>query len=250
MNPEKKNQIPIIESKVFVGHPDIRFAIGEVAVNGAVVNGYCHEFAGAAQLRAKTYLDSGFINSDELDDDGTELDQNDSRSAHFVVLERTASDLNARVVGNMRLIIKSSENFAPLPVEGYYPELFSDNPFPVNSVEVSRLIARHEDPLIQNILKWPLFVAGYKYAEHNKLGSVYGLISPALTRQLRMEHVPVAAVAAEKYIPAINATKQPVVLNFPLFKRLIESTGDQGIDVTNGGFSYLKFTNVVEDGIS
>lgn len=249
MSPEKKHNIPVVESKVFIDYPDVRFAIGEVAVNGVIVNGYDNEFAGAAQLRANTYLSSGFIKSDELDDNGTELDQNDSRSAHFVVLERTAKASEARVVGNMRLVMKRPEAPTPLPVETYFPEIFSDDPLPTNSVEVSRLIARHEDPRIQSLLKWPLFIAGYKYVEHNHLGPVYGLLSPALTRQLRMQHIPVSAIAAEKYVEAINATKQPVSINLPLLKRLISITGDQGVDVTRGGFSNLNFGEAVEGDI-
>lgn len=242
MNYEKTSIIPVIESKVFVDYPEIRFAIGEIAVNGTIINGYDNEFNGAAQLRANTYLDSGFIKSDELDENGTELDQNDSRSAHFVVLERTPIESEARVVGNMRLVIKSPDNSDILPMEGYCPETFSDNPLSVNSVEVSRLIARHEDARVQNSLKLPLFIAGYKYVERNQLGPVYGLITPTLTRLLRMQHIPVSPMAEGKYIEAINATKQPVSINLPVLKKVIDAAGDQGVDVTEGGFSYLNIS--------
>ncbi|HZJ34585.1 MAG TPA: hypothetical protein VFD55_01045 [Candidatus Angelobacter sp.] len=249
VNYEKNRLIPVVESKVFVDRPGIRFAIGEVAVNGAIVNTYNNEFFGAAQLRANIYLSKGFVKSDELNDNGTELDRNDSRSAHFVVLERGTTDTKARVVGNMRLVIKCPENSAPLPVENYYPEVFLDNPLPISSVEVSRLIARHEDLQVQNSLKWPLFIAGYKYVKHNKLGPVCGLLSPALTRHLKMQHVPVSAITDEKYVEAINATKQPVYINVPLLGRIIDITGDQGIDVAKGGFSYLDSPDTFEDDI-
>lgn len=246
MNYEKKHLIPIIESKVFIDRPDVRFAIGEVAINNVIINGYSNEFFGAAKLRANIYLDKGFVRSDELDDKGTELDQNDSRSTHFVMLERTAVASMARVVGNMRLVVKSQENPGPLPVEGYYPELFQENPISIGGVEVSRLIAGHEDPDVQNSLKWPLFIAGQKYIEHNKLGPVYGLISPALTRLLRSQHIPVSAITSEKYIEEINATKQPILVNMSVLKKVIERAGDQGIDVAKGGFSYVREHNVNE----
>jgi len=249
MNYDKEQLIPIIESKVFIDRPDVRFAIGEVAINNVIVNGYHNEFLGAAQLRANIYLDKGFVRSDELDDNGTELDPNDKRSAHFVMLEKTNTPSLARVVGNMRLVIKSQENPSSLPVEGYYPELFSENPISIGGVEVSRLIAGHEDPEIQNLLKWPLFIAGQKYVEHIKLGPVYGLISPALTRLLRSQHIPVSAIVAEKYIKEINATKQPISVNLPVLKKVIERVGDRGIDVTSGGFSYLKAPDTTEGGI-
>jgi hypothetical protein len=241
--------IPVVESKVFIDRPYSHFAIGVVAVNGTIVNTYDNEFFGAAQLRVNTYLSRGFVKSDELDDNGTELDQNDSRSAHFVVLERAAVASMARVVGNMRLVIKSPENPAPLPVESYYPEVFLDNPLPICSVEVSRLIARHENLLVQSLLMWPLLIAGQKYWEHNQLGPAYGLLSPALTRHFRMQRIPVSAITAEKYIEAINATKQPVTINVPLLKSAIDATGDQGIDVSKGGFSYLNFSDGFEDDI-
>lgn len=250
MNQEKTRLIPVIESKVFLDHPEAKFAIGHIAIGGVVINGYDKEFEGVAQLRANTYLDSGFIRNDELDDHGTELDDNDNRSAHIAMLERTAIDSMARVVGNMRLVIKDNKNSSPLPVESYYPELFSDKPLPIGSVEVSRLIARHEDAGLQSLLKWPLFIAGYKYVEHHDLGPAYGLLSPALTRRLRMQQIPVSAVADAKYIEAINANKQPVVINLPIFKKVINLVGDQGIDVSSGGFSYANFTDVEEDGIS
>jgi N-acyl-L-homoserine lactone synthetase len=247
VNIEKNQLIPVVESKVFIDHPDARFAIGEVAVNGAIVNSYENEFFGAARLRADTYLSKGFVRCDELDDDGTELDQNDTRSAHFVMLEQGAKDSLARVVGNMRLIIKSSENSGPLPLENYRPDVFSDNPLPIQSVEVSRLIARHEDLRLQSQIMWPLLIAGQKYGEHNHLGPAYGLLTPALTRRLRMQRIPVTAVADEKYIEAINASKQPVSINLPLLKRLIRATGDQGIDVSEGGFSYLNLNTDIEE---
>lgn len=241
MNNEKKQQIiPIIKSEVFVDNPDSRFAIGKVAVNGVIVNGYENEFKGAAKLRALTYLDKEFIKSSDLDSNGTELDQNDySRSAHFVILEKTAVSSLARVVGNVRLIIKSNDNSSGLPIEEYCPDKFLNEPITIGGVEVSRLIASHEDPDIQNFLKWPLFIAGHKYVELNELGPVYGLMSPALTRLLRSQGIPVAPIANSRYIREINAEKQPVIINLPLLKRLIRSTGDQGIDVAKEGFTYI-----------
>jgi len=240
MSCEREQLTPIIESSVFVDHQESRFAIGKVAINSIILNGYESEFYGAAQLRANTYIDSGFISIGDLDDDGTELDENDySRSAHFVVLEKTAVASMARVVGNMRLIVKSRENSAPLPLENYRKDVFEETPIPIGGVEVSRLIAKHEDARIQNSLKWPLFVAGQKYIDENQLSPVYGLMTPALTRLLRMQRIPVSAVADAKFIEEINATKQPVSINMAVLKRMISVVGDQGIDIAQNSFSYL-----------
>ena len=238
---------PIVESNVFIEHPEFRFAIGEMVINNVVVSSHETEFFGAAQLRALTYLDSGFIKFEDLDDNGTELDQNDySRSVHFIMFERTAIASMARVVGNMRLIIKNQGNSAPLPVECYCPDAFSGNPISIGGVEVSRLIARHENARIQRSLKWPLFVAGQKYVENNQLGPVYGLLSPALTKSLRAQHIPVSAIADELYIKEINAKKQPVSINLPALKKLVDIAGDHGINLANGGFSYLNIPDATE----
>jgi hypothetical protein len=246
MSYESDQITPIIESKVFINRPESRFALGEIAINDSIIKGYENEYYGAAKLRANTYLAKGFISNDDLDDYGTELDHNDSRSVHFIMLEQTAVSSLARVVGNMRLVIKSKDNPTPLPLENYCPDVFSENPIPNGGIEVSRLIARHEDSNVQNSLKWPLFIAGQKFIEYNDLGPAYGLISKALTRLLRSQKVPIVPVADERYIKEINATKQPVAINLPVLKRLIDMVGDQGIDLSNAGFSYLDLSKTTE----
>lgn len=246
MSCEKELIIPTVESNIFSVNSKSRFALGVVAVNDIVIGGRESEFNGIAQLRANTYLDKGFVSADDLDSNGTELDENDfSRSVHFAMLERTAVNSMARVIGNMRLIIKSQDNSTPLPLEGYCSDHFQDNPIPIGGVEVSRLIVRHEDAYVQNTLKWPLFVAGQKYVDSNDLGPVYGLMSPALTRLLRYQRIPVSAAADARYIEEINATKQPVTINMPVLKRLISAVGDQGIDIAKSDFSYIDVPEVV-----
>lgn len=241
---EKDKLIPTIESKAFAESHQSRFALGKVAVDGVIVPGREAEYDGIARLRASTYLESGFITIDDLGDDGTELDKNDLRSVHFAILERTAVSSLARVVGNMRLVIKSDESPTPLPLEEYRMDYFKDKPMPVGGVEVSRLIAMHEDANIQNSLKWPLFVAGYKYVEDNELGPVCGLMTPALTRLLRMQKIPVSAMTDAKYIDEINTSKQPVSINLKTLKRLIDIVGDNDIDISKKDFSYIDINEL------
>lgn len=242
MSFEKSHLTPIIESKVFVDNRESRFAIGIVAINNVIINGFEGEFNGAAELRAKTYLDKGFISEDDLDD-GKELDENDPRSVHFVMLEKTATASLARVVGNARLIIKSEENPTSLPLENYRKDVFDENPIPIGGVEVSRLIAVHEDAHIQNSLKWPFFVAGQKYMDIHQLNPVYGLMTPALTRLLRMQGIPVSAKGDALHIPEINATKQPVSINMSVLKKFISIAGDQGIDISKNSFSHIDISD-------
>lgn len=237
-DPEKTKDIPTIESSVFDVQDATRFAIGVVAINDHVVDGHSKEWNGAAELRKNTYLRKGFVRLDELNGLGNELDEDDARSAHFSVLERTATEGLARVVGNMRLILKLGD--APLPIERFYPEAFAE-PLPQMSMEVSRLISRHEDSHTQRLIKWPLFIGAVKYVEKHQLdGAAYGLLEPSLTETLLAQQVPLTPIAEAKYIPEISATKQPVEINVPTLSRVIKLTGDYGIDVGDD-FSYLNF---------
>lgn len=236
----KTHRIPVVESDIFQDNKALRarFAIGAVATGDSVACGRDREFEGVAQLRANVYMEKGFVTLDELDEKGTELDYDDRRSIHFAVYERTAVASLARVVANMRLIIKGDEQ-SPLPLEKFFPEVFEDSHAPCSSTEVSRLIAQHEDRHIQAILKWPLFAAGLKYVQQNNLGPVYGLLAPDLAQGLSDQGVPIDVIAEEKYIADINATKQPVEINLHQLQSVIDVTGDFGIDLQSRDISYL-----------
>lgn len=234
MNFEKTDTIPLIETPLFE-HYDAQLAIAEVKPQELAE---MREFTGAAELRANTYLASGFVKKTELNDDGTELDVDDERSVHYLVFERTAVRSLARVVGNMRLVIKDEQSPAPLPVENFFPDYFEE-PLPMGSAEVSRLIARHEDPRMQALIKWPMFIAGYKHVEETEKGPVYGLMTPTLVRQLSLQRVPVSVLADARYIEEINATKQPVEVDVPALGELIEAVGDYGVNIGGGGVSYI-----------
>ncbi len=240
LNP-KSAQIPIIVSDVFKKETDARFALGVVANQGKVIPGYEEEFYGAAQLRGRVYLDKKFVTPDDLDENMAEKpDLDDERSVHFVILERMAiTNAMARVVGNIRLIVKG-ENGERLPVERFYDDQFGNNPAPARSTEVSRLICRHEDGTIQNALKWPLFMAGVEYVEQNDLGPVYGLLEPKLASSLVMQKVPVEPLAEAKYIPEIMAAKQPVEIDVPRLSKIMGSIGSNQVVPRQGGFSFLS----------
>ncbi|MFI5212676.1 MAG: hypothetical protein ACHQTE_01820 [Candidatus Saccharimonadales bacterium] len=237
---ERTQGIPIIESGIFDVNQDARFAIGMVALGDVIMQGRENEFWGAAKLRSNVYLDKGFVTPTDLDENGTELDYDDSRSIHFAVFERTAVSSLARVVANMRLIVKGIDE-PPLPLEKYYPEVFEACQAMPTSTEVSRLISRHEDPTIQNMLTWSMFIAGLKHVDKNNLGPVYGLLEPNLARGLVGQGVPVSVIAEEKYIARINATKQPVQIDVERLKKVVAHAGDFGIDLHQGNLSYLDF---------
>ena len=242
-NSEKTQHIPVVESTIFKGHEEARFAVGAVAVDDKVINGYGNEFKGAAKLRASTYVDLGYVNVDDLDENGTELDLDDERALHLIVAEQVAGAGLARIVANMRLVIKTDHE--PLPVERYFPGAFSNVDLPVGSVEVSRLISIHEDLSLQSSLKWPLFIAGLKHVDKNKLGPVFGLLAPALTRSLILQRIPVRSLAEAKYIEEINYIKHPVQIDVDRLRKVVDATGDQGIDLHGSDFSYLNFDKTI-----
>lgn len=237
----RKQSIPVIDSDVFRADESksARFAMGVVAVDDKIVNGFEREFVGAAKLRANIYTEKGFISPEDLQEGGFELDRDDERSVHFVVLERVAKSALARVVSNMRLIVKRDNT--PLPVENFCPDIFDEGAAAYGSTEVSRLISRHEDPVTQQVLKWPMFIAGVQYVDANNLGPVYGLLESQLTDSLRAQSVPLNPLAEAKYIEEINATKQPIEVDVEGLKEFIEKTGRQGVDIYRQGFSYLEF---------
>ncbi|MFZ1360786.1 MAG: hypothetical protein WAS27_02040 [Candidatus Saccharimonadales bacterium] len=244
---EKRDSIPIIESDVFQnGNHTARFAIGITAIDTVVVPGREREFQGAAELRSNIYLKHGFVRREALNQDGTELDDDDRRSVHFVVLEQAAASL-ARVIGNMRLIIKSTDT--PLPVESLCPDVFKDTPVANGGTEVSRLISQHEDSVVQQVLKWPMFIAGVQYVDAHDLGPTYGLLGSRLASSLVAQKVPITPLAEDRYIPEINTSKRPVEVNVAGLKDFIRLTGDQGIDIAKPGFSYLTYGMEEEDAI-
>lgn len=241
LNLDKSVQIPIIRSDVFKKETSARFALGVVANQGEIIPGYEEEFYGAAMLRGRVYLDKNFVTLDDLDENMAEKpDYDDDRSVHFVILEQMAVTKSlARVVGNIRLIVKG-EDGEPLPVERFYADQFGKNPAPAHSTEVSRLICRHEDGTVQNALKWPLFMAGVEYVEQNDLGPVYGLLDPKLANSLIMQQVPVEPLAEAKFIPEIMAAKQPVEIDVPRLSKIMGSIGSKQVVPKEGGFSFLS----------
>ncbi|WKK70851.1 hypothetical protein Q0F99_13970 [Rathayibacter oskolensis] len=109
------------------------------------------------------------------------------RSLAFAVVEESAGEV--RIVAALRLIVKGrvirSVPDDRLPVERYWPEVFGPRPAPQPSVEVSRLIARHEDRARQHESVLELYAAVLAFLDEAGLRSAYGLVDPVLERLLR-----------------------------------------------------------------
>jgi len=213
--------IPEVASALFSGNEDKQFAIGIVAVGNDIAPGLENEFKGYTLLRGNVYAkQKHFMPLAELNDDGTETDSDDARSVHFAVIENAMT--SARVVGAMRLIVKSHEDDSPLPIEEHYPEAFIDRPAPILSTEASRLISRYENSRMQRNLKWLLFTAGVSYIKSHDLGPVYGAVETSLARGLRVEGMPVTSLSEPKFVEEFNATKMAISIDMAGLTQKIE----------------------------
>jgi N-acyl-L-homoserine lactone synthetase len=214
--------IPEVQSDLFVSHEESRFAVGIVAIGNDITPGLENEYQGYTLLRGNVYgKQQNFMPLDELNPDGTETDPDDARSVHFAIIENAVS--NPRVVGSMRLIIKSKEHNNALPIEEHYPESFEDGHSPLGSTEASRLIGRHEDLNLQRGLKWILFTAGVSYILDHDLGPVYGAVERSLARGLRMEGMPVTELAEPKFVEEFNSVKLPIRIDITGLARKMET---------------------------
>jgi N-acyl-L-homoserine lactone synthetase len=212
--PHRGTLIPSVHSSLFEGEEEsAALAIGVLAVGDAVVPGLEDEYRAYSLLRGRVYLEEHFTTDDRLNPDGSETDPDDCRSIHFGVIENDRSNERHRMIGTMRLIAKSDAADAPLPVEHHFPEIFKDAPAPPLSAEVSRLICVHEHATLQNFCKWPLFTAALTYTTAHNLAPIYAVVTERFRRILRHFGVPLSAIAEPRYIPEINATKQPTVVD-------------------------------------
>ncbi len=205
---------PIVETNTFRGESS-SFAVIRVDTTGSLGDNDCPELKGAVSLRTNVYEEMGFLKNVQLNPDGKERDEDDLRSVHFITLERLATCGFAKVIGNMRLVKKNNLYPEPFFIERHFPEYFEENVIPENSVEVGRLISRHETPRTQAMIKWALFLSALTYVNGNNYNKAFGLMTPKLTQAFVKQGVPITGLAEPKYILDINATKQPVEIDLP-----------------------------------
>ena len=199
---------------LFIDLDEAHFAFGIVAIGGTPTPGRKSEYAAYLRLRGNVYAhEMHYMPVEHLNADGTESDADDERSVHFAVFEN--SDGMVRAVGGMRLILKSVERPGPLPIERHYPEAFVDAPASLTSVEVSRLIGRHEEVRTQSLIKWPLFLAGVAWVLEHGFPDAYGVVERSLERRLRTDGVPVSELAGEKFVPEFNTINRPIRVDVP-----------------------------------
>ncbi|HSX42873.1 MAG TPA: hypothetical protein VLF59_02190 [Candidatus Saccharimonadales bacterium] len=241
--------IPSVDSNLFSGHEESRFALGIVAIGDEIVPGRKNEAHAYGLLRGNVYArQQRYMSEDELQADGTEWDKDDSRSVHFAAFENTGEDV--RAIGSMRLVVKANRiarapmfdelmrkitgyslpspheigTEEPLPIETHYPDAFPNGPAPRPSVEASRLISRHEDNRTQRTVNWMLLGGVASYILAKELGDCYGVVKPSLSRSFRIGGMPATELGEAEFIPEYNSSKMPIQIDIPRFVERLQDT--------------------------
>ncbi|MDO9396598.1 MAG: hypothetical protein Q7T71_08645 [Herbiconiux sp.] len=166
------------------------------------------------EFRRRVYVEqTGQLDPADLADDGLDRDVDDSRSVTFAVLENAPEGV--RIVGVARTIIKGADGESrPLPVEDFCPELFAENPLPPGSVEVSRVIARHERVAMQELVQWHLFALMSAYFSSHDVGRTFAVIEPWLERHLAGV-LAISRIGEPRYIEHYLDYNLPVEFDLP-----------------------------------
>lgn len=202
--PSNRDAVPVVETDIFSNHEDKQFAMGVFDSKdvlsyrpGSIEEAYL-------KLRADVYIDqTGYLKSGVKRQDGTELDNDDERSTHFVVLENLIG--RAAVFACMRIIEKTTKNDQPLPIEKFFPEIFI-NPAELNTVEVSRFIVRHSEARYARTFYRDLIVAGMAHTIDNNLGPVFSVVEPEFEKYLKLMRLPSSRLTGLKYLPEYNTS--------------------------------------------
>lgn len=233
LNPDIKNEhvIPSVESDIFERNPSAAFAIGILAVNDQARPGLEDVYRGYYDLRVKTYVDqTGQLLREELDIDGTDRDEDDSRSVAFGFVENTREKGIQRVIGAFRLIVKGQKSIEvptspvkdkELPVEYDFPGSFIGNPIQPGAFEVSRLISRHEDARTQQLTKISLYMSALAYSEKHELGPAYAIVEPWFARDLNRT-MPMETIGEPEYVEKYLADNLPVKIDLKKYAQQVE----------------------------
>lgn len=222
--------IPTFESSLFTDRSDSRYAVGQIAQHDVPIIGHQEEVKAYYELRRRVYLgQTGMLSPDEIGEDGTDRDLDDSRSIAFGVYENMGEVDVARCVGALRFIIKGSqrdgrfiEGDAPLPIETLWPEIFT-SPEPPRSVEVSRLIARHERAAHQTIIRKFLYKIGVSHIIGQRLGPTYGIVERWFANSMQ-DDAPSKVIGDRKWVSKYNDWNIPITVDTDLMaSRFTES---------------------------
>lgn len=209
--------IPVIRTDIFDGDDNALLAIARVDTEDVIAGS--HPIAlGYSQLRANVYIDqTGMIDPIHRRPDGGEHDDDDLRSLHLVGLENLR-DGAAAVIASMRLIQKSVDHPAKLPIEDLFAEEFSGRELGYGSFEVSRWIARHDNTRYQLLSKAAVTNTGLAHAVEHNWGPCFAIVEPRVARTVnRSTGGAVSQVTAPRLIAEYNDVNLGIHVDLPTF---------------------------------
>ncbi|MEV8337508.1 hypothetical protein [Leucobacter sp. NPDC077196] len=216
--------IPVIGSELFADQPSARMCVGVIAENDVPRPGLEAEYRAHFELRRKVYVDqTGQLDESEIQADGTDRDVDDARSITFAVFENHIEGV--RVVGVSRLIVRGED--LPLPVEEFCPDSFVDDGLTARSVEVSRVIARHEHAVMQELVQWHLFAVMLAYEANHALERTFAIIEPWLERHLRGT-IAISRIGEPRYVEHYLDYNLPIEIDIPV--------STERVNARQGGF--------------
>lgn len=203
-NIPKEQTIALLDSNIFDGHEEKRFALASLSSEQVLTDAHTPDTLANAylRLRANVYVDqTEMLDSERKSGDGTELDEYDERSTHFLVIENKLG--MSAVFACMRLINKSSEDNL-LPVENDFKEYFKAHPAEPGSVEVSRYMARSNSLRTNLNAERNMINAGLASVVDNE-GGIYAMVEPMFESTInRILHIPTKRVADPEFIEEYN----------------------------------------------
>lgn len=225
---------PLVETNVFDEDRSRRFAL---VAFGTGVRENDELFSSYLKLRANVYVhQTGILSEGALRIDGTEMDEDDERSSHFLVLENKLGA--AAAVACIRLIEKSAEYPAPLPIETVFPEVFRDNEPGLNSVEVSRFISRLDSAAQQLSTISELFKSGLARINQENLGPVFAIVEEELEQSLKFMGAHPRRLADPLYVHRYNSSNVGIEMNTSAMTEAFGADEIQSMDVSDGSVRY------------
>jgi N-acyl-L-homoserine lactone synthetase len=233
-----KEAVPVIKSDVFSGHEEQRFALGVFSSEDVLKYGSDTIEQAYLRLRANTYIDqTGMLKDEVKRADGTELDEDDERSTHFIVLENRLGEV--AVFACARLIQKIvDEGEAALPIEEFFPEAFAEQEAPCGSTEVSRFIVRHDEIPHCRSAKKALMAALVAYSINNNFKSMFGVIEPGFERDLKLMRAPTRRIAEPKEVPEYNDKNLGIEVDQEGIRRRLGEELFKSMSLKVGSLSY------------
>ncbi|UOQ60694.1 GNAT family N-acetyltransferase [Leucobacter rhizosphaerae] len=218
--------IPVVQSDLFEAEPASRLACGLLAVNGVPLPGFEDEYRAHFDLRRRVYVDqTGQLDASELNEDGTDRDDDDARSVTFAVFEN--HEEGVRVVGVARLIVRGDT--VPLPVEEFCPESFGPGDVTASCVEVSRVIARHETAVLQDVIQYHLFAMMLAYISKHQHERTFAIIEPWLERHL-VGVLAIQRIGEPTYVEHYLDYNLPIEVDIPASIDKVNTRNSDSID--------------------